>query len=61
MVRQLRPWFGDLGKRQVHVPKVYVHGTGPLHVLPRLSVSPHYSSTPTFHRSPTSPSFLTFP
>jgi predicted AAA+ superfamily ATPase len=33
MVRQLRPWFENLGKRQVKAPKVYVRDTGLLHVL----------------------------
>jgi len=61
MVRQLRPWFENLGKRQVNASKVYIRDTSPLHVLLGLSVSPHYSSTPTFHHSPASPSFLTFP
>jgi len=33
MVRQLRPWFENLGKRQVKARKVYVRDTGLLHVL----------------------------
>jgi uncharacterized protein len=33
MVRQLPPWFENLGKRQVKAPKVYVRDTGLLHVL----------------------------
>lgn len=33
MVRQLSPWFENLGKRQVKSPKVYVRDTGLLHAL----------------------------
>ncbi|MBI2298409.1 MAG: ATP-binding protein [Armatimonadetes bacterium] len=33
MVRQLPPWFENLGKRQVRAPKVYVRDSGLLHVL----------------------------
>lgn len=33
MVRQLQPWFANLGKRQVKAPKVYVRDTGLLHGL----------------------------
>jgi hypothetical protein len=33
MVRQLPPWFENLGKRQVRAPKVYVRDTGLLHAL----------------------------
>jgi len=33
MVRQLRPWFENLGKRQVKAPKVYVRDSGLLHTL----------------------------
>ena len=33
MVRQLSPWFENLGKRQVKSPKVYVRDTGLLHTL----------------------------
>ena len=36
MVRQLPPWFENLGKRQVKSPKVYVRDTGILHGLLRL-------------------------
>lgn len=31
MVRQLPPWFENLGKRQVKAPKIYVRDTGLLH------------------------------
>jgi len=33
MVRQLPPWFENLGKRQVKSPKVYVRDSGILHAL----------------------------
>ena len=33
MVRQLPPWFENLGKRQVKVPKVYSRDSGLLHAL----------------------------
>jgi predicted AAA+ superfamily ATPase len=33
MLRQLPPWFENLGKRQVKAPKVYVHDSGLLHAL----------------------------
>ena len=33
MVRQLSPWFENLGKRQVKAPKVYVRDSGLLHAL----------------------------
>lgn len=31
MVRQLQPWFANVGKRQVKAPKIYFRDTGPLH------------------------------
>jgi predicted AAA+ superfamily ATPase len=33
MVRQLQPWFENLGKRQVKAPKIYFRETGLLHAL----------------------------
>ena len=33
MIRQLPPWFENLGKRQVKAPKVHVRDTGLLHAL----------------------------
>lgn len=33
MVRQLQPWFQNLGKRQVKAPKIYFRDTGLLHTL----------------------------
>lgn len=36
LVRQLPPWFENIGKRQVKAPKVYVRDSGLLHALLRL-------------------------
>lgn len=33
MIRQLQPWFENLGKRQVKAPKLYFRDTGLLHSL----------------------------
>lgn len=33
VVRQLQPWFENLGKRQIKAPKVYVRDPGLLHAL----------------------------
>lgn len=33
MIRQIPPWFENLGKRQVKAPKVYVRDSGLLHAL----------------------------
>lgn len=33
LVRQLQPWFENLGKRQIKSPKVYVRDSGLLHAL----------------------------
>ncbi len=33
LVRQLQPWFANLGKRQVKAPKVYLRDSGLLHEL----------------------------
>ena len=33
MVRQIQPWFENIGKRQVRSPKVYIRDTGILHAL----------------------------
>ncbi len=33
MVRQLQPWYENVGKRQVKSPKVYVRDSGLLHAL----------------------------
>jgi predicted AAA+ superfamily ATPase len=37
MVRQLQPWFENLGKRQVKAPKVYFRDSGLLHHLMDIS------------------------
>jgi len=36
LVRQLPPWFENVGKRQVKAPKIYVRDSGLLHWLMRL-------------------------
>jgi predicted AAA+ superfamily ATPase len=33
MVRQLQPWYENLGKRQVKAPKIYLRDSGLLHAL----------------------------
>ncbi|HLA06546.1 MAG TPA: ATP-binding protein [Anaerolineales bacterium] len=33
MIRQLQPWYANLGKRQVKSPKIYFRDTGLLHYL----------------------------
>lgn len=33
MVRQLQPWYANIGKRQVKAPKIYVRDSGILHSL----------------------------
>lgn len=33
MVRQLQPWYENVGKRQVRAPKIYFRDTGLLHAL----------------------------
>lgn len=33
MIRQLQPWFENIGKRQIRSPKVYIRDTGILHAL----------------------------
>lgn len=37
MIRQLQPWYENLGKRQVKAPKVYFRDTGLLHSLLAIS------------------------
>jgi uncharacterized protein len=39
MVRQLQPWFENLGKRQVKAPKVYIRDSGLLHTLLDISTA----------------------
>ncbi|MFM9969104.1 MAG: ATP-binding protein [Burkholderiales bacterium] len=33
VIRQLQPWFENLGKRQIKAPKIYVRDSGLLHAL----------------------------
>jgi uncharacterized protein len=40
MIRQLQPWFENLGKRQVKSPKVYFRDTGFLHTLMNIKSMP---------------------
>ena len=37
VVRQLKPWHENLGKRQVKAPKIYIRGSGLLHALLNLA------------------------
>lgn len=46
MVRQLPPWFENLGKRQVKSPKVYVRDSGLLHALAGLSTQRALEESP---------------
>jgi predicted AAA+ superfamily ATPase len=46
VVRQLPPWFENIGKRQVKSPKVYVRDSGLLHALLRISDLRTLSSHP---------------
>jgi uncharacterized protein len=43
MVRQLQPWYENIGKRQVKAPKIYLRDSGLLHSL--LSLSDRHSLT----------------
>lgn len=43
MVRQLQPWYENIGKRQVKAPKIYLRDSGLLHNL--LSLSDLHSLT----------------
>lgn len=46
MVRQLQPWFENLGKRQVKAPKVYFRDSGLLHHLMDISTRHHLLGHP---------------
>lgn len=46
MIRQLQPWHGNLGKRQVKSPKVYVRDSGLLHQLLGLGTEKELLSHP---------------
>ncbi len=39
VVRQLQPWFENIGKRQIRSPKIYVQDSGLLHALLGLATS----------------------
>ena len=45
-VRQLQPWFENLGKRQVRSPKVYIRDCGLLHALLRLETDEQLMAHP---------------
>ena len=46
MVRQLQPWFANLGKRQVKAPKVYFRDSGLLHHLMDIQTRHHLLGHP---------------
>ena len=46
VVRQLQPWYENIGKRQVKSPKVYIIDTGLLHGLLNLPTQPDVESHP---------------
>jgi predicted AAA+ superfamily ATPase len=46
MVRQLQPWFENLGKRQVKSPKIYLRDSGLLHHLLGLNSAEELSGHP---------------
>ena len=46
LIRQLHPWFENIGKRLVRSPKVYIRDTGILHALLRLKTKVDVQSHP---------------
>jgi hypothetical protein len=46
MVRQLVPWYENLGKRQVKTPKIYIRDSGVLHTLLGLETERQIASHP---------------
>jgi uncharacterized protein len=46
VVRQLQPWFENLGKREIRSPKLYVRDTGLLHTLLGLDTFDALESSP---------------
>ena len=46
MVRQLQPWFENLGKRQVKSPKIYLRDSGLLHHLLGLNTAEELAGHP---------------
>lgn len=51
VLRQLQPWFENVGKRQVKAPKIYVRDTGLLHALLGLESHRDLSRHPKFGAS----------
>jgi predicted AAA+ superfamily ATPase len=51
MVRQLRPWYENLGKRLVKAPKVYIRDSGIFHSLMSLETWGNLQSHPKFGAS----------
>lgn len=41
LVRTLRPWSGNVGKRLVKAPKAYIRDSGLTHAIPRHRMLPH--------------------
>ncbi len=46
VVRQLQPWFANVGKRQVKAPKVYLRDSGILHTLLKIRTMDDLQSHP---------------
>jgi uncharacterized protein len=46
VVRQLAPWFENIGKRQVKAPKIYIRDSGLLHALLSLRTMKHLCEHP---------------
>lgn len=46
MLRQLQPWFENLGKRQIKAPKMYFRDSGQLHALLGVRSSPEFLAHP---------------
>ena len=51
VVRQLPPWFENIGKRQVKAPKVYVRDSGLLHALLSLRTGKQLAAHPKYGAS----------
>ncbi len=48
LVRTLRPWFGNIGKRLVKSPKVYIRDSGLVHALLNIGDLDHLYGHPVF-------------
>lgn len=46
VVRQLRPWYANISKRQVKAPKVYLRDSGILHTLLQIQTRPDLDRHP---------------